>query len=55
VAASDIVPVTGEWFEETLAEASPDMLRTMVRSDTARDGMAPGSGGHVGSSVSKQR
>jgi putative transposase len=31
VAAGDIVPVTGEWFEETLAEASPDMLRTMVR------------------------
>jgi putative transposase len=31
VAAGDIVPVTGEWFEETLAEASPDVLRTMVR------------------------
>jgi putative transposase len=31
VAAGDIVPVTGEWFEQTLAEASPDVLRTMVR------------------------
>src|ERR1700755_2780208 len=31
VAAGDIVPVTGEWFEETLASASPDGLRTMVR------------------------
>jgi putative transposase len=31
VAAGDIVPVTGEWFEQTLESASPDMLRTMVR------------------------
>jgi transposase-like protein len=31
VAAGDIVPVTSEWFEETLAGASPDVLRTMVR------------------------
>jgi putative transposase len=31
VAAGDIVPVTGEWFEQTLASASPDVLGTMVR------------------------
>jgi putative transposase len=31
VAAGDIVPVTSEWFEQTLGEASPDVLRTMVR------------------------
>ncbi|CND77835.1 Uncharacterised protein [Mycobacterium tuberculosis] len=31
MAAGDIVPVTGEWFEQTLESASPDPLRTMVR------------------------
>ena len=31
VAAGDIVPVPGAQFEETLAAASPDVLRAMVR------------------------
>jgi transposase-like protein len=31
VAAGDIVPVPGAQFEETLASASPDLLRAMVR------------------------
>ena len=31
VAAGDIVPVAGEMFEQTLASASPDVLRAMVR------------------------
>src|ERR1700757_649932 len=31
VAAGDIVPVPGAQFEETLASASPDVLRAMVR------------------------
>jgi putative transposase len=31
VAAGDIVPVPGESFEQTLASASPDMLREMIR------------------------
>src|SRR6201996_8741238 len=31
VAAGDIVPVPGAQFEETLASASPDMLRAMIR------------------------
>jgi len=31
VAAGDIVPVPGAQFEETLASASPDMLREMIR------------------------
>jgi len=31
VAASDIVPVPGESFEQTLASASPDVLREMIR------------------------
>jgi len=31
MAARDIVPVTGARFEETLASASPDVLREMVR------------------------
>jgi len=31
VAAGDIVPVPGDSFEQTLASASPDMLREMVR------------------------
>src|ERR1700751_3047100 len=31
VAAGDIVPVPGTQFEETLASASPDVLREMVR------------------------
>ena len=31
MAAGDIVPVTGAQFEQTLASASPDMLREMVR------------------------
>jgi len=31
VAAGDIVPVPGARFEETLASASPEMLRGMIR------------------------
>jgi hypothetical protein len=31
MAAGDIVPVPGAQFEETLASASPDVLRGMVR------------------------
>lgn len=31
MAVGDIVPLTGEWFEETLTSASPDLLRTMIR------------------------
>ena len=31
MAAGDIVPVPGAQFEETLASASPDVLRAMVR------------------------
>src|ERR1700745_1563516 len=31
VAAGDIVPVPGAQFEETLASASPDLLRAMIR------------------------
>jgi len=31
VAAGDIVPVDGAYFEQTLASASPDVLREMIR------------------------
>ena len=31
MAVGDIVPVSGEQFEETLASASPDLLREMIR------------------------
>ena len=31
MAAGDIVPVSGESFEQTLASAGPDMLREMIR------------------------
>lgn len=31
MAVNDIVPAAGEYFEETLAAASPDLLRTMIR------------------------
>jgi transposase-like protein len=31
VAVNDIVPAAGEYFEDTLAAASPDLLRTMIR------------------------
>ena len=31
MAVGDIVPVPGAQFEETLASASPDLLREMVR------------------------
>jgi putative transposase len=31
VAAGDIVPVAGTPFEQTLASASPDLLREMIR------------------------
>jgi transposase-like protein len=31
VAVKDIVPVLGERFEDTLASASPDLLREMIR------------------------
>ena len=31
MAAGDIVPVPGARFEETLASASPDLLREMVK------------------------
>lgn len=30
MAAMDILPVESEWFDETLAKASPDVLREMV-------------------------
>jgi putative transposase len=30
VAAMDILPADGDWFDETLAQASPDVLREMV-------------------------
>lgn len=30
MAAKDILPAEGEWFDETLAAASPDVLREMV-------------------------
>src|ERR1700739_1059481 len=36
VAAGDIVPVPGAQFEETLASASPDVLRAMVRAFAQR-------------------
>jgi putative transposase len=36
VAVKDIVPVPGERFEDTLASASPDLLREMVRSFAQR-------------------
>ena len=31
VAAGDIVPVSGGRFEDTLASASPDLLREMIK------------------------
>jgi hypothetical protein len=31
VAVNDIVPAVGEYLDETLAAASPDLLRTMIR------------------------
>jgi hypothetical protein len=31
VTVKDIVPVPGERFEDTLASASPDLLREMIR------------------------
>ncbi len=31
MAAGDIVPVPGGSFEQTLASASPDLLREMIR------------------------
>ncbi|MGH8967085.1 MAG: hypothetical protein ACRDXB_17405 [Actinomycetes bacterium] len=31
MAVNDIVPVVAEEFEDTLAAASPDLLRTMIR------------------------
>ena len=31
VAVGDIVPVPGESFEQTLAQAGPDVLREMIR------------------------
>lgn len=31
MAVNDIVPATGEYFDDTLAAASPDLLRTMIR------------------------
>src|ERR1700757_73669 len=37
VAVGDIVPVSGTQFEETLASASPDLLRAMIHLDAARD------------------
>jgi hypothetical protein len=36
VAAGDIVPVSGAQFEETLASASPDLLREMVKGSRSR-------------------
>ncbi len=31
MAARDIVPVPGAWFEDTLESASPDLLREMIK------------------------
>ncbi len=31
MAVNDIVPAAGEYLEDTLAAASPDLLRTMIR------------------------
>lgn len=31
MAVNDIVPAAGEYFEDILAAASPDLLRTMIR------------------------
>jgi putative transposase len=36
VAAGDIVPVHGAQFEETLASASPNLLRAMIRESAQR-------------------
>jgi len=36
VAVKDIVPVPSERFEDTLASASPDLLREMIRSFAQR-------------------
>ncbi|GIH59790.1 hypothetical protein Msi02_06070 [Microbispora siamensis] len=38
---NDIVPAAGEYLEETLAAASPDLLRTMIQ-DVPQSGMAVG-------------
>ena len=53
MAAGDIVPVPGAQFEETLASASPDLLRAMIRefaqrmmdATTSRSRATPGTGG----------
>lgn len=37
VAASDSEPVDGAYFERTLASASPDVLREMLRKVRAED------------------
>src|ERR1700752_3722216 len=47
MAAGDIVPVPGAQFEETLASASPDGLRAMVR-ELAQRMMDAGVGGRGG-------
>ncbi|GGP02245.1 hypothetical protein GCM10012278_08710 [Nonomuraea glycinis] len=31
MAVNDIVPAVGEYLDDTLAAASPDLLRTMIR------------------------
>ena len=37
MAVRDIVPVPGAQFEETLASASPDMLREMIKGFAPED------------------
>jgi hypothetical protein len=41
VAVGDIVPVSGAQFEETLASASPDVLREMIREFVASASRLP--------------
>ena len=67
MAAGDIVPVAGEMFEQTLASASPDVLREMIREFARRmmdadievrlqrgiRGGDPGPGAHSSGSVSR--
>jgi transposase-like protein len=47
MAVSDIVPVGGAQFEQTLASASPDLLREMIRG-FAQQMMDAGAGGLCG-------
>ena len=48
MAVGDIVPVPGAQFEETLASASPDVLREMIREFAQRMMDADVEGGGAG-------